>query len=317
MVLLEVNDLKTYFFSQKGVAKAVDGVDFTLDKGKAFGLVGESGCGKTTLALSILRLILPPGRIVEGEILLEGRDLLELSESELREIRWKKISLVFQSAMSSLNPVIRIGEQISEALLAHEKISKEFAKNKVKELFQLVGLDSKRMYSYPHELSGGMKQRALIGMALACEPDLLIADEPVTALDVVIQARIIKLLKDLQKKLKLSMLIISHNLPAITQTCEKAGVMYAGKMVECADIEDLLNNAKHPYTIELLKAIPDLKGKKEHLHSIPGDVPSPLRFPTGCRFHPRCSYAMKICRKQEPKSITISKGHLASCHLLG
>jgi peptide/nickel transport system ATP-binding protein len=317
MALLEVNDLKTYFYTQKGVAKAVDGVNFAIDKGKAFGLAGESGCGKTTLALSILRLILPPGRIVEGEILLEGRNLLKLSESELKEIRWKKISLVFQSAMSSLNPVLRIGEQISEALLAHEKLSKEVAENKVEELFQLVGLDSKRKHSYPHELSGGMKQRALIGMALACEPDLLIADEPVTALDVVIQARIIKLLKELQRKLKLSMLIISHNLPIITQTCEKAGVMYAGKLVECAGIENLLNNAKHPYTIELLKAIPDLKGGKEQLHSIPGDVPNPLRFPAGCRFHPRCSHAMKICRKQEPESITVSKGHLASCHLLG
>lgn len=317
MVLLEVKDLKTYFFSQKGVAKAVDGVDFALDKGKAFGLVGESGCGKTTLALSILRLILPPGRIVEGEILLEREDLLKLSESQLREIRWKKISLVFQSAMSSLNPVIRIGEQISEALVAHGNMNKEFTENKVEELFRLVGLDSKRMHSYPHELSGGMKQRALIGMALACDPDLLIADEPVTALDVVIQARIIRLLKELQKKLRLSMLIISHNLPIITQTCEKAGVMYAGKLVECADIDNLLNNAKHPYTIELLKAIPDLKLGKERLHSIPGDVPNPLKYPTGCRFHPRCSHTMRICRKQEPESITIGKGHLASCHLLG
>ena len=317
MPLLEVNSLKTQFFTEKGVVKAVDDVDLTVKRGKSFGLVGESGCGKTTLALSILRLISTPGRIVQGEILFEGGNLLEFSERQLREIRWKKISLIFQSAMSSLNPVLRIGEQIKEAILTHEKTSKGTAIKRVEELLRLVGLDPMRMYNYPHELSGGMKQRALIGMALSCRPDLLIADEPVTALDVVMQARIIKLLRNLQEKLNLSMFIISHNLSVITQTCDEAGVMYAGKIVECANINSLLNNAKHPYTIELLKAIPDLKGKKKYLRSIPGEVPNPLKYPPGCGFHPRCPHAEDICRRREPRLFTINKGHTVSCHLLG
>jgi len=319
MPLLSVQNLSTYYKTLSGYVRAVEDVSFDLEKGEALGLAGESGCGKTTTALSILRLLPSNGEIVKGKIIFKGEDLVTMSESELRDkIRWKGISLIFQGAMNALNPVYNIEYQIVEAIRVHEpKVSKKEAKERVRKLFELVGLDPSRVKNYPHEFSGGMRQRAMIAMALACNPDILIADEPGTALDVIVQAQVLKLMKSLKEKLNLSVIMITHDLSIISETCEKLAVMYAGNLVELGDVVTMFKKPLHPYTQGLISAFPDIKEKKRKMESIPGSPPNLLKPPPGCRFHPRCKYAMEICRKEPPQLKEVEKGHFVACHLIG
>jgi peptide/nickel transport system ATP-binding protein len=316
--LLEVQNLKTYYYTLRGYVKAVDGASLKVEKGEAMGLAGESGCGKTTIALSLLRILPPGGKIIDGKIIFENEDLLKKSEKEIQdEIRWKKISLIFQGAMNALNPVYKIGDQIVEAILTHDKsVTKREAIDRAKKLFELVGLDPSRISNYPHEFSGGMRQRAMIAMALACNPKLLIADEPGTALDVIIQAQILKLLRELKNKLNLSMILITHDLSIIADTCQSCAIMYGGKIVEYGDIVTLFKKPMHPYTIGLISAFPNVKSEKIRMQSIPGTPPDLLNPPEGCRFHPRCQYAMEVCRKNEPALLECDHGHLVACHLV-
>ncbi|MEM2102322.1 MAG: ABC transporter ATP-binding protein [Candidatus Bathyarchaeia archaeon] len=317
MPILDVKDLRTYFTTLRGPVKAVDGVSFQVEKGEAVGLAGESGCGKTTTALSILKILPSNGRVIGGKILFKGMDIVKLSEDEMRKkIRWKGVSIVFQGAMNALNPVFRVGDQISEAILTHEKISKEEADERVRKLFETVGLDPERAPNYPHEFSGGMRQRALIAMALACNPALLIADEPGTALDVIVAAQVLKLMRELKKKLDLAMIMITHDLSIIAETCEKCVIMYGGKVAEYADVVSIFKDPEHPYTQGLINAFPSIKAPRTELTSIPGSPPDLLDPPPACRFHPRCPYAMDICRKEEPMPIDIGKQHYVACHLV-
>jgi len=289
MTLLEVKNLKTYFQILRGYVKAVDNVTFEVNKGEAFGLAGESGCGKTTTALTILKLLPINGRVLQGKVMFEGEDLLKMSNEEYRKkIRWKKISVIFQGAMNSLNPVITVGNQIAEAILLHEEVTKEEALDRAGKLLDLVGIGAERLDRYPHELSGGMRQRAIIAMSLACNPHFIIADEPTTALDVIIAAQVLKVMKDLQRKLNISMLVISHDLSMIAETCEKIAIMYAGKIVERGDITKIYKEPLHPYTQKLIGAFPSIRGPKTKLLGIPGFPPNLLDPPSGCRFHPRC-----------------------------
>ncbi|HEX69245.1 MAG: ABC transporter ATP-binding protein [Candidatus Baldrarchaeia archaeon] len=317
--LLEIQNLSTYYRVLRGYVKAVENVSFHVNEGEAFGLAGESGCGKTTLGLSILRILPPGGFIKEGKILFEGKDLVRLDDETLRtEIRWKKISMIFQGAMNALNPVLKIGDQISEAIMIHEpEVSKRQARERTAKLLELVGIDPSRMDNYPHEFSGGMKQRAMIAMALACNPKLVIADEPITALDVVVQAQVMRLLKELSEKLNLSLILITHDLSAMAETCDRVAIMYAGKIVELGDVLQVFKEPLHPYTQGLIAAFPDLYAKKTKLVSIPGQPPDLLNPPPGCRFHVRCKYAMEICKKEEPKLLEVGKDHYVACHLVG
>ncbi len=317
MPLLEVENLRTYYFTRAGAVRAVDGVSFFVEKGEVFGLAGESGCGKTTAGLSILRLLPPYGRIVGGHIIFDGTDLLGIRESVFRRrYRWKRISMIFQGAMNALNPVFRVGDQIAEAIMLHEKVSKEEAMEKVRELFKRVGIEPSRVDNYPHEFSGGMRQRAMIAMALACNPELVIADEPTTALDVVIQGQILDLLRKLKEEYDLSVILITHDMSVIAELCNRVGIMYAGKLVECADVRTIFKEPAHPYTQGLISAIPSLTGPKVRLKSIPGAPPDLLNPPKGCRFHPRCPYATGKCRREEPKYTQVGKLHWVACHLV-
>lgn len=318
MALLDVKDLTTYYYTNAGPVKAVEGVSFNIEKAQAMGLAGESGCGKTTIALSLLKILPREGKIVKGQMLFDGKDIVELNEKEMREqIRWKGISLIFQGAMNALNPVYKVKDQIIEAIQIHEpKTTKKEALERAEKLFALTGLDPSRLDHYPHEYSGGMKQRACIAMALACNPKLLIADEPSTALDVIVQAQILKLLKDLKEKLSISLMVISHDLSLIAETCDTAAIMYAGKVVEFADIKSIFKKPLHPYTQGLIEAFPSISSKEFKLVSIPGFPPDLINPPKGCRFHPRCKYAMDICKKEEPKLEENSQGHFVACHLL-
>lgn len=317
MVVLEVQELKTYFTTMRGPVKAVDGISFQVERGEAVGLAGESGCGKTTTALSILKILPFNGRVIAGKILFKGKDIVKLSEDEMRKkIRWKGISIVFQGAMNALNPVYKVGDQISEAILTHEKVSKDEAEERVRKLFETVGLDPERAFNYPHEFSGGMRQRALIAMALACNPELLIADEPGTALDVIVAAQVLKLMQELKKKLNLGMIMITHDLSIIAETCERCVIMYGGKVAEYADIFSIFGDPEHPYTQGLINAFPSIRAAKTELISIPGSPPDLLNPPPACRFHPRCPYAMDICKKEEPMPIDIGKQHYVACHLV-
>jgi len=315
MTLLELKGLKTHFLTRKGEVKAVDGVSFNVAQGEVFGLAGESGCGKTTTALSIMKLVPPPGRIVNGKIIFDGKDLVQTSEDEMRDIRWKKISIVFQGAMNALNPVLTVGKQIAEAILAHEDVTKDEAWKRAEYLLSLVGIGGERAKDYPHQFSGGMRQRVMIAMALACNPKLIIADEPVTALDVIVQRQVLTTIKDLQKKLNLSMILITHDLSVIAQTCDRVAIMYAGKIVEQADVTSIFQRPIHPYTKALIRSFPSIRGSKRSLTSIPGAPPNLLNPPTGCRFHPRCPCSTPICRKEEPMLVEAEKGHLVACHL--
>jgi oligopeptide/dipeptide ABC transporter ATP-binding protein len=300
--LLEVRDLATEFHTHSGVFRAVDGVSFAISGGKTIGLVGESGCGKSVTALSILRLIAAPGRVVAGEVRYDGRDLLSLSEKEMRQIRGNKISMIFQEPMTSLNPVMNVGEQVAEAVRLHQHKSRRAAADATVDMFRLVGIASpeQRVRDYPHQLSGGMRQRVMIAMALACRPDLLIADEPTTALDVTIQAQILDLLSRLQGDLDMAILLITHDLGVVAETCEEVIVMYAGRIVEQAPAARLFATPRHPYTVGLLRSIPRLGVKAERLQEIPGVVPPPGAWPKGCKFQDRCQKVADRCRAEEP-----------------
>lgn len=300
MPLLEVRGLKTYFFTLRGVVRAVDGVSFTLERGESLAIVGESGSGKSTLGYSLIRLVPPPGRIVEGEIIFDGMDLLKMPENRIRkEIRWKRISMVFQGALNALNPVKRVGDQIVDAILAHEDVTKKEALERAMELLKAVGIDPRRVNNYPHEFSGGMKQRVVIAMALALNPDIVIADEPTTALDVIVQAQILNLLKRLKQERKMSIILITHDLSLVAELADKVAIMYGGKIAEIGPSDDIYLDPKHPYTKGLMASIPRIGGKKE-LYWIPGSPPDLRAPPPGCRFHPRCPYAMDVCRAREP-----------------
>ena len=320
--VLEIRDLKTYFFTYEGVAKAVDGVSYQLAKGEPLGVVGESGCGKSVTALSILRLIpVPPGKIVGGEILFKGKNLIDLPEEEMRKIRGNRISMIFQEPMTSLNPVFTIGNQIQETIKLHQGLSKRESLEKAIEMLRLVNIPSPErcVNQYPHELSGGMRQRAMIAMSLACNPEILIADEPTTALDVTIQAQILDLMNKLKEELGMAIILITHNLGVIAETVNRVLVMYAGKIVEEAKTKTLFENPQHPYTGGLLKSIPRLGDKVRHgkvrLSEIPGVVPSLYEIPSGCKFSTRCPSVMDICEEKEPELKEIEKGHFSACWL--
>ncbi len=316
MPLLEVRNLKAYYLTSRGPVKAVDNVSFDLERGESMGLAGESGCGKSTLGFALINLLPPPGKIVDGSIKIDGIEVVGKPDEELRrEVRWKKISMIFQGAMNALNPVLTIGDQLSEPLIYHQGVSKEEATERVKEHLELVGLDPDIYKRYPHELSGGMKQRAVIAMALLEHPDVIVADEPTTALDVIVQAQILNLLKSLKKKLNLSIIFISHDLAVISEIADRLAIMYAGEIVEIGPSENLYLNPRHPYTQKLLGAIPRLKKKVERLEFIPGAPPNLIHPPSGCRFHPRCPYRFEPCDKEEPPFIEVEPGHYVRCHL--
>lgn len=314
--MLDVIDLATHYKIREGTVKAVEGVNFFINQGEAFGLAGESGCGKTTIALSIMKLLPYEGRIIKGKVLLDGEDLIKKSAEEMRDVRWRKISMVFQGAMNALNPVMTVGKQIAEAILTHEKTSKSEALDRAKKLFDLVGLYPERVNEYPHEFSGGMRQRVMIAMALACNPRLIIADEPVTALDVVVQGQVLDLMKKLQKELNLSIMLITHDLSVIAETCDRTAIMYAGRLVEFADTVSLFKEPLHPYTYGLIEAYPSIVGQKKRLYSIKGTPPYLINPPQGCRFHPRCPYAEEVCSEKIPEFIEVKKSHYVACHFV-
>jgi len=319
MPLLEVNDLTMHYQTMRGWVQAVDDVSFALEEKQSLGLAGESGCGKTSAALSILKLLPWNAKIMEGSINLEGNNILKLSEAEFRtQIRWKKVSMIFQGAMNALHPTYTVGHQIAEAILKHEKVTREEALQRAGKLIELVGMESSKTQRYPHELSGGMKQRAVTAMALACNPVLVIADEPTTALDVIVQAQVLKVMKELRSRLAVAMIVISHDLSLIAETCENTANMYAGHIVEMGSTVQIYKEPLHPYTGKLISAFPSVLGPKMELSSIHGFPPDLLKPPTGCRFHPRCEYAMEICRREEPTLIEAqSKGHMVACFLHG
>ncbi|MGI6149246.1 MAG: ABC transporter ATP-binding protein [Firmicutes bacterium] len=314
--LLSVRDLRTYFYTEDGVVPAVDGISFDLERGGTLGIVGESGCGKSVTSLSIMGLIpSPPGKIESGEIIFEGQDLVKLSEAEMRKIRGNEISMIFQEPMTSLNPVFTIGNQIMEAIILHQKLDKASARKKAIEMLSLVGIPSpeRRVDEYPHQLSGGMRQRVMIAMALSCNPKLLIADEPTTALDVTIQAQILDLMRELQKELGTAIIMITHDLGVIAELVERVVVMYTGVIVESADTKTIFANPQHPYTQGLLGSIPRLDSDVKRLQAIPGTVPTPGNFPQGCGFHPRCPYAKSICEAKRPPAFEVGPGHYSAC----
>ncbi len=316
MVLLEVDGLKTYFKTQEGTLKAVDGISFDLDRGQAMGLAGESGCGKTTAALSIMKLLPANGFIAGGSINFMGQDMSKVTGDKLRAIRWRDISIIFQGAMNALNPVKRVGDQIVEPILLHEKVDEAVAIKRVKELFELVGINPNRIREYPHEFSGGMRQRVMIAMALACRPKLVICDEPTTALDVMIQAQILQLLKSLQQELELAMIIISHDLSVLAETCDQLSIMYAGKIVERASAVEVFSNPQHPYTKGLIAAFPNIRGDRKMPASIAGNPPNLINAPLGCRFADRCYAKQDRCLEEEPPLIEVLPGHFAACHFV-
>ena len=319
--LLEVKNLKTYFYTEDGTVRAVDGVDFSVYPGEVLGIVGESGCGKSVTSLSIMRLISVPGKIVEGEINFDGKNLVTASEEEMMQVRGNRISMIFQQPQSALNPVFRAGDQISEVLNIHQDFGKEAGRERAVELLKLVGIPEpeRRADSFPHELSGGMAQRVMIAMALACVPDLLIADEPTTALDVTIQAQILDLMRDMRKQLGSAMILITHDLGVIAEMANRVNVMYAGEIVEESPVASLFDKPLHPYTQGLIGSIPVLGEIRERLDVIPGSVPNLINLPQGCRFAPRCrarvDHNLTVCTDQHPGLIEVSEGHKVRCWL--
>jgi oligopeptide/dipeptide ABC transporter ATP-binding protein len=316
--LLQIENLRTFFYGEAGVARAVDGVTFSVGTGETIGLVGESGCGKSVTALSVLRLVRPPGRVEPGSrILFEGRDLVTLDERALREVRGARIAMVFQEPMTALNPVFTVGEQIAEVVRIHSKTSRRDAWQRAVEMLHIVGIPApaERAKEYPHQLSGGMRQRVVIAMALVMNPALVIADEPTTALDVTIQAQIIELLQQLQQRFGMSILLITHDLGVVAETVSRVLVMYGGEIVEEAPVKTLYAEAHHPYTEGLLSAMPRLGQSRERLQTIPGTVPPPTRWPSGCRFHDRCPYAWERCTTEHPPLYQIGASHVSRCHL--
>ena len=314
MDILEVKNLLTHYLTPFGAVKAVDDVSFNLRKGVALGLAGESGCGKTTIALSVMRILPYPGKVLGGEILFKGTDILKLSEPELRKVRWKGISTVFQGAMASLNPLFKVGRQIADPIMIHEDVKKEEAYARARELLDLVGIDASRANNYPWELSGGMRQRVMVAMALACNPEVIIADEPTTALDVIVAHQVTELIKDLREKLDLSMMLITHDISVIAQTCDELAVMYAGKIVEHSEVDAMFESPLHPYTDALINSFPSIAGEKRQLKSIVGNPPDLINPPTGCLFNPRCPFAQEICRTEEPELKQIGDNHSVACH---
>ncbi len=317
-MLLEVKDLKTYFYVKGHELRAVDGVSFSVDKGKTLGIVGESGCGKSVTSMSILKLIDPQaGRITGGQILFEGRDLVPLTEKQMITIRGNEISMIFQEPMTSLNPVFTIGYQLQEAILTHQKVTKAEAVEKSAELLELTRISDARrvLKNYPHQLSGGMRQRAMIAMSLACNPKLLIADEPTTALDVTIQAQVLDLIRDIKKQLNMALMLITHDLGVIAEMADDILVMYAGKVVEQASAIELFKNPKHPYTVGLMRSKPNILHPQEKLYTIPGNVPSLYEMPKGCPFHLRCEHAMDICATAFPDMKQIGDTQSVACWL--
>jgi len=316
--LLNVHDLKTYFYTREGKVKAIDGVSFNIKRGEIFGLVGESGCGKSVTALSIMRLVPdPPGKIVDGYISFLGESLLTKSEEEMRNIRGSKISMIFQDPTSSLNPIMRVGDQIIESIQKHQVLEKNKAKERVIDILESVGIPnpSIRMQEYPFQFSGGMRQRIMISIAISCNPLLLIADEPTTNLDVTIQAQILDLIKNISESNDISVLLITHNLGLIAWLCDRVAVMYAGKIVECADVDTIFSDPRHPYTLALLECVPRIDQRQKRLKTIRGRVPNLINIPSGCKFHPRCPYSFKICSEEEPQTFQLTPDHSVSCHL--
>jgi len=317
-VILTVKNLSTHFYTTRGIVKAVNGVNFDLNHGECLCLVGESGCGKSVTALTILRLIdSPPGEITGGQVSYKNINLLTCSTKQLRNIRGKDIAMVFQEAQSALNPVLTVGDQIIEQIEIHQHIEKKKARNRAMALLEEMGIPSveRVLGSYPHQLSGGMKQRTLIAMSLSCDPQILIADEPTTAVDVTIQAQILDILRQLRAKRNMSLIFITHDLAIVNEIGDRAVVMYGGKDVETAPVNEIITRPKHPYTVGLIACLPDIYRGANRLESIPGNTPNPIELPAGCTFHPRCSKAMDICSREVPSSITISDNHIVSCHL--
>ncbi|MDD3251593.1 MAG: ABC transporter ATP-binding protein [Lachnospiraceae bacterium] len=311
---VEIKNLEVKYKTSDGVVNAVNGIDLAIKKGRTLGLVGETGAGKTTTALSILRLVPnPPGEITGGSITLEGKDLFAYSEKEMEVIRGEQVSMIFQDPMTSLNPVITVGEQIAEVIQLHEKLDKKASMEKAQAMLELVGISGNRGAEYPHQFSGGMKQRVIIAMALACNPHLLIADEPTTALDVTIQAQVLDLMQKLKEKYDTSMLMITHDLGIVAEVCDEVSIMYAGRIVEHGTLEDIFNQTSHPYTEGLFGSLPDIERRTEELKPIPGLMPDPTNLPEGCAFHPRCKYCQEICKTRVPVTTKLSDTHLVSC----
>ena len=318
---MELRDLRTYFDTEQGVAQAVDGVSFTIKAGETLGVVGESGCGKSVTALSVLGLVpMPPGRNAGGEIHFAGKDLLKISDPELQAIRGNDIAMIFQEPMTALNPVFTVGDQIGETIQLHQRVDRATARAKTIQILEQVGIPSpeSRVDAYPHQLSGGMRQRVMIAMAMCCTPALLIADEPTTALDVTIQAQILSLIRSLQEQMGMSVLLITHDLGVVAQTAHRVVVMYAGRIVETAPVEDLFAKPRHPYTIGLFRSLPDLAGDRDRLETIPGIVPAAWQFPSGCRFRTRCPLAREACAETAPEPVPIDghPEHQVACHFL-
>ncbi len=316
MALLEVNDLRVYYKTRRGLLRAVEGVSFQIEEGQNVGLIGESGCGKTTVVKGILQL-LPRSAEIEGRVSFRGRDLLTLKRPELDEIRWREIALVPQSAMNALDPVLKVGDQVLEAIQAHKEIKSKTAREKVAGLFGLVGLDAKRLNHYPHQFSGGMRQRAIIAMSLVLTPKLIIADEPTTGLDVLIQDQILQQIEEIHRQFNVSVLFVTHDIGVVAETCQRIAVMYAGKIVEYADAGSLFEQPYHPYTLGLMNAYPSVRGRKRELISIPGSPPHLVDPPPGCRFSPRCPFACEICQQEEPKLVEMGRDNWAACHRVG
>lgn len=311
--ILEIKDLVVHYITDEGTVEAVNNFNLELKKRETLGIVGETGAGKTTTALSILGLVPdPPGEIIQGEIYYEGKDLLQASIEEMRQIRGNKISMIFQDPMTSLNPVMTVGEQIAEGIRIHQNLEPKEAMDKAKEMLKFVGIPKERAMDYPHQFSGGMKQRVIIAIALACNPSLLIADEPTTALDVTIQAQVLELMRNLKEEFDTSMILITHDLGVVAETCDKVAVMYAGEIIEYASLEQLFRNPKHPYTVGLFGSIPNLEEDVERLKPIRGLMPDPTDLPKGCKFHTRCPHAEEICKEQDPV-VTIEEGHEVKC----
>lgn len=319
-VLLEVKGLETTFFTDDGAVRAIDNVSFNIHEGEILGVVGESGCGKSVTSLSIMGLVpSPPGKITGGEILLHNRDLTKFTDKEMRSVRGKDVAMIFQEPMTSLNPLFTIGNQLSEAIRIHNKSwSKKQVRERAIEIMKLVGLPraEELIDEYPHQLSGGMRQRVMIAMALVCDPKVLIADEPTTALDVTIQAQILKLMRDLNKRLNTAIMLITHDLGVVAETCERVVVMYAGQVVEEAPVNEIFKNPQHPYTQGLIQSVPDMRFKKESLYSIPGNVPKPGSISQGCRFAPRCEFATARCKEQNVELYDVSATHKSRCFLV-
>ena len=314
MSLLEIKDLTIHFQMEDAEIEAVNGITLSVDEGKTLGLVGETGAGKTTTALGILRLVPEPGKILGGSITYKGEDIMSMSDKQVRDIRGNEISMIFQDPMTALNPVMTVGDQVAEVILRHQNCSKTEAQHRMIEILGKVGIGADRAGDYPHQFSGGMKQRVIIAIALACNPKLLLADEPTTALDVTIQAQVMEMINELKKEFRTSMILITHDLGIVAESCDSVAIMYAGKIVEYGSLEDIFDHTSHPYSKGLFNSIPSLEKDTHRLQPIRGLMPDPANLPTGCAFHPRCPYADEICEKEVPPVVEVGPGHQCLCH---